>query len=391
MSAITIENDLVHYEVLGRGRPVILVHGWLGSWRYWIPAMQQLSMKYRTYALDLWGFGDSGKDVQHFGFASQVALLDAFMEKMGIAKVALVGHGLGAAVAIRYATQHPDRVPRLMVVCPPLFRMAPPINPLTANPTPANQLPQPADTPSGTVPQMPELAPPDVQTESETMPVKSEEMRKRIEAALAARAKEAGSAPKSPREAATPPTDQPATEEAATGKTAQPHVPALPEALSDVPVMPKMEFQPEVQVQQANPLKEHLGTLDPLALLEKHVEAGPDLDKLKTEVTKADRRVIALSVESYAGVDTLRELYALPMPTLAVHGANDSFLPPPDAEMSTQLKGARPNFNLIVFPNNRHFPMLESIAPFTRLVLDFLEAPDVSKITIKETWERRVR
>ncbi|SRR5258706_11925765 len=61
MSAITIENDLVHYEVLGRGRPVIFVHGWLGSWRYWVPTMQQLSMKYRTYALDLWGFGDSGK------------------------------------------------------------------------------------------------------------------------------------------------------------------------------------------------------------------------------------------------------------------------------------------------------------------------------------------
>ncbi len=60
MSAITIENDLVHYEVLGRGRPVILVHGWLGSWRYWVPAMQQLSSKYRTYALDLWGFGGFG-------------------------------------------------------------------------------------------------------------------------------------------------------------------------------------------------------------------------------------------------------------------------------------------------------------------------------------------
>ncbi|HVO70098.1 MAG TPA: alpha/beta fold hydrolase, partial [Aggregatilineaceae bacterium] len=112
MSAITVENDLVHYEVLGRGRPVILLHGWLGSWRYWVPAMQQLSMKYRTYALDFWGFGDSGRDTRRYDFPSQVMLLDQFMEKMGISKAALVGHDLGAAVAARYAIQHPDRVPR---------------------------------------------------------------------------------------------------------------------------------------------------------------------------------------------------------------------------------------------------------------------------------------
>src|SRR5512145_1266240 len=103
MSAITIENDLVHYEVLGRGRPVILVHGWLGSWRYWIPAMQQLSMKYRTYALDLWGFGESGKDPRRYDFEAQVALLEQFMEKMCITKAALVGHSLGASVVARYA------------------------------------------------------------------------------------------------------------------------------------------------------------------------------------------------------------------------------------------------------------------------------------------------
>ena len=46
MSALTLDGDLVHYEVLGRGgRPVILLHGWIGSWRYWIPVMQQLYFK----------------------------------------------------------------------------------------------------------------------------------------------------------------------------------------------------------------------------------------------------------------------------------------------------------------------------------------------------------
>src|SRR5258708_10290603 len=121
MSAITIENDLVHYEVLGRGRPVMFVHGWLGSWRYWLPAMQQLSTKYRTYALDLWGFGDSGKDTKRYDFKDQVQLLHDFMEKMGIAKAALVGHALGAAICLRYASMHPDQIPRVALISPPIF------------------------------------------------------------------------------------------------------------------------------------------------------------------------------------------------------------------------------------------------------------------------------
>ncbi len=121
MSAITLENDLVHYEVLGRGRPVIFVHGWLGSWRYWVPAMQQLSAKYRTYALDLWGFGDSGRNAKNYDFKDQVELLHEFMEKLGITKAALVGHSLGAAICLRYASLYPDRAPRLALISAPLF------------------------------------------------------------------------------------------------------------------------------------------------------------------------------------------------------------------------------------------------------------------------------
>ena len=83
MSAITIENDLVHYEVLGRGRPVIFIHGWLGSWRYWVPTMQQLSVKYRTYALDLWGFGDSGKDAKPFPEPATLGLVGGAMIAIG--------------------------------------------------------------------------------------------------------------------------------------------------------------------------------------------------------------------------------------------------------------------------------------------------------------------
>lgn len=135
MSAILLEQEIVHYEVLGRGRPLIFLHSWVGSWRYWVPAMQSAASSYRAYALDFWGFGDTAKDARRYSLDQQVALLDRFLEQMGIARTALIGHGLGAVVAAVYAAQHPDYVDRVMAVSLPLSEQG--IHPRLRNALPA--------------------------------------------------------------------------------------------------------------------------------------------------------------------------------------------------------------------------------------------------------------
>ena len=119
MSAIIIDDKIVHYEVLGRGKPIIFLHGWVGSWRYWVQAMQSASTSYRAYALDLWGFGDTAKENRYYTLEQQAELIDQFMNAMGIGKVALVGHGLGAAVAMLYTTKHSFVVDRAMMIAMP--------------------------------------------------------------------------------------------------------------------------------------------------------------------------------------------------------------------------------------------------------------------------------
>ena len=120
MSAILLDSEILHYEVLGRGRPIIFLHGWVGSWRYWIPTMQAVSISFRTYAIDLWGFGDSAKNPARYALDGQVSLLERFMEELGIGRVALVGHGLGAVVALLYARRNPGVTDRVMAVSCPL-------------------------------------------------------------------------------------------------------------------------------------------------------------------------------------------------------------------------------------------------------------------------------
>lgn len=120
MSAIHLDNRLVHYEVFGRGQPIIFLHSWLGSWRYWVPAMDVASERYRAYALDFWGFGESDRRGDSFGVSGYVDMLGEFMDKMGIATANLVGHGLGGVVAIRAARERPERFPKVMTVATPL-------------------------------------------------------------------------------------------------------------------------------------------------------------------------------------------------------------------------------------------------------------------------------
>ena len=121
MSAVVIDGGVVHYEYLGRGGPVVFVHGWLGSWRYWMSTMGDLSDAYRTYALDLWGFGDTDKLQERYNLTEYVQLMLVFMDELGISRIPMfVGHSLGALIALEITAMHPEMVERLALVSLPL-------------------------------------------------------------------------------------------------------------------------------------------------------------------------------------------------------------------------------------------------------------------------------
>ncbi len=124
MSAIVIGEGLIHYEAIGRGRPVVFIHGWLGSWRYWMSAMEELSSGYRAYALDLWGFGDSDKTGRVFGLNAYAGLLNRFLDKLGVVRPTLVGHALGGMVALLCASQATHEVEQVVGVSVPLTHTA---------------------------------------------------------------------------------------------------------------------------------------------------------------------------------------------------------------------------------------------------------------------------
>ncbi|GAB4423046.1 MAG: alpha/beta hydrolase [Anaerolineae bacterium] len=82
--------------------------------------MEAVSDKHRTYALDLWGFGDSDKSRPRYTVADYVELVHEFVGNMGIREAPIIGHALGASVALEYAVNYADSVRKVMAVSLPM-------------------------------------------------------------------------------------------------------------------------------------------------------------------------------------------------------------------------------------------------------------------------------
>ncbi|MCC7205833.1 MAG: alpha/beta hydrolase [Anaerolineae bacterium] len=381
MSALTIESGLVHYEVLGRGRPVIFVHGWLGSWRFWVPTMQQLSVKYRTYALDLWGFGDSSKDTMRYGLEHQVNLLFQFFERLGIPKAALIGHSLGAATCLRFARLYPDRVYRLLLISPPLTDLGDTGDePVPATPAASNTAaPGSAPPTPGPLPDL-NSASPQFSTTSETVPRNPFRNRAETPEDLLARLKAR-------------PLSQMA-EAAESVPAPKPSAPILPTSIAR-PILPTAPaVPPPTRPDAARPLLAALTGTKPAALLQKHAARDlPDIETLRAEVEKMDDAALIQSAASFTEVNLGRDLKLVAAPTLLLHGEQDTLLPPPADSLLRWINTGKPNghFVPLVEPALGHFPMLEIAAKFNRLLSDFLEATDLTSLQFKDQWRRTLR
>ena len=296
MSAITVGGELVHYEVLGRGRPVILVHGWVGAWRYWIPTMQQLHMKYRVYALDLFGFGDSGKEPGMFPIAKQVDMLDEFMDQLAIPRAAFIGHGLGAMVVAEFALKHQKRrVPRALLVSLPLieFENLESRHPVILSRNFSNSGGYSDDPDRTLVSRSPEATIPSAGM-----------MRAALIERAAARNRQAGS------------------------------IPSPIQTSNDDKEEEKSDLE-----QKTHEFKERLAR-DPLDLLDvcfrsNEVEYG----KLKSDVEKTHKDVVRITTEKFDAGKMLDTVRQMEMPTVLVHGENDEIILAPDIAKSIPLSG----------------------------------------------------
>ena len=105
----------LYYESLGSGRPMILLHGGLGSGEMFGPILPALAAEHRVIAVDLQGHGrtaDIDRPLDHRLLAEDIA---ALIDYLGLDRPDLVGYSFGGGVAFWTAVQHPEKVGRLVM------------------------------------------------------------------------------------------------------------------------------------------------------------------------------------------------------------------------------------------------------------------------------------
>ena len=109
-----------NYLEAGSGEPVVLVHGsgpGVTAYANWNLTIPVLAERYRVLAPDMVGFGytdrPDGIDYNVQTWADQIV---GFLDALDIPRASLVGNSFGGAIALRLATQHHDRVNKLILM-----------------------------------------------------------------------------------------------------------------------------------------------------------------------------------------------------------------------------------------------------------------------------------
>jgi pyruvate dehydrogenase E2 component (dihydrolipoamide acetyltransferase) len=109
-----------HYLIAGpAGAPkVVFVHGLGGSYETWSLNLPAFAEGFRICALDLAGAGSSDKPAMDYSIPAMAEFLGRFLDSLGgdWQRVSIVGHSLGGAIALAFASRHPERVERLVLV-----------------------------------------------------------------------------------------------------------------------------------------------------------------------------------------------------------------------------------------------------------------------------------
>ncbi len=109
--SVQVDDHTIAYLEGGKGETILLLHGFGDSKDSWVKFARPLAKKYHVMIVDLPGFGASTKIMtQSYDMNTQLARMNAFLDKAGVGKFHVAGNSMGGLLAGMLAAQHPDRV-----------------------------------------------------------------------------------------------------------------------------------------------------------------------------------------------------------------------------------------------------------------------------------------
>ena len=114
-----VQGDGVQINVAiweGTAKPILCIHGITANCRCWDALAGVLAPEYHIVAMDLRGSGESDKPSRGYSLDYHLKDINCLLDDLGIDRVVIMGHSLGAFIGLAFAAQYPDRTDRLILV-----------------------------------------------------------------------------------------------------------------------------------------------------------------------------------------------------------------------------------------------------------------------------------
>ncbi|BCG94912.1 alpha/beta fold hydrolase [Mesorhizobium sp. 131-2-1] len=105
-----------YYAIYGKGEPLLLLHGGLGTSDMFAPILPKFAEHRTVIAVDMQGHGRTALGERPFSIDAMGDDMAAIVKTLGYDRVDVMGYSLGGGVAFRMAVQHPEAVRRLVLV-----------------------------------------------------------------------------------------------------------------------------------------------------------------------------------------------------------------------------------------------------------------------------------
>lgn len=105
----------LHYQSIGQGPAIIIIHGLFGSADNWRTIARQLAGSYRVISIDCRNHGRSFHHPQQ-DYAVMAKDIADLLDRLALSSVSLIGHSMGGKVAMQFAQDYPQRLDKLIVV-----------------------------------------------------------------------------------------------------------------------------------------------------------------------------------------------------------------------------------------------------------------------------------
>jgi pimeloyl-ACP methyl ester carboxylesterase len=115
--------QVLHTEISGSGPTVVLLHGYLATSQYWAQLRSKLESTNTVITIDLLGFGKSPKPtLSRYDYPAQLASISATLKHLDVSQpFILMGHSMGALLALRFARLYPSSVKKLLLTNMPIM------------------------------------------------------------------------------------------------------------------------------------------------------------------------------------------------------------------------------------------------------------------------------